>query len=202
MILDIPKRYQDATIDKVPEDIVSKFENIRETRKGLYIHGNVGTGKTFVAYALYRQWEEQRKAEEELQKAEISKMVDSGNPIALDKATTKSRPVAEFWNMTRLLYELRNEIRKPQEDSLAESLILRKNLLFIDDIGAEKVSEWVEEVIYLIVNTRYENNVPIVFTSNYPLSGIAEKVGERVASRIKEMCHIVKLDGEDRRLKS
>jgi DNA replication protein DnaC len=199
MIIDIPKRYEDATIDKVAPDLVEKFSNIRDTRKGLYIHGGVGTGKTHTAYALYRQWEEQRAAEIEKEREEISKKLsESSNSIS--PVVIKPRPVAEFWNMTRLLYELRKEMRKSSDESLSDNLILHKNLLFIDDLGAEKVTEWVEEVVYLIINTRYENNIPIVITSNYPLSKIAELVGDRVASRIKEMCHVVEIKGEDRRL--
>lgn len=195
----IPKRYENATIDQVPSDLIEKFENVRESRKGLYIHGPVGTGKTFVAYALYREWEEKRQEEIVRQKEKTDELVEGQNPV-IPPISKTARPSGEFWNMTRLLYELRNEMRKPSEQSLAEELILKKNLLFIDDLGAEKITEWVEEVIYLIVNTRYENNIPIIITSNYPLSGIAECVGERVASRIKEMCHVIKLDGEDRRL--
>lgn len=196
----IPKRYKEAHIDKVPENVVKKFNEMRDTRKGIYIHGEVGTGKTFVAYSLYQEWEELRKKEREEHDKEIREKRDNGVPTPVADSGIIVRPTAEFWNMTRLLYELRKEIRKPVEDSLSEDLIVRKNLLFIDDLGAEKVTEWVEEVIYLVINSRYENNYPIIITSNYPLSGIAERVGDRVASRIKEMCHIVKLEGEDRRL--
>jgi len=199
MTLSIPKRYENATIDKVAPDLVEKFNNIRETRKGLYIHGGVGTGKTHTAYALYRQWEEERSKEIEAEREQrAKKLSESTDSISLE--IIKPRPVAEFWNMTRLLYELRKEMRKSSDESLSDELILYKNLLFIDDLGAEKVTEWVEEVVYLIINTRYESNIPIVITSNYPLSKIAELVGDRVASRIKEMCHVVEIKGEDRRL--
>ena len=199
MITDIPKRYENATIDKVDPELVEKFRNIRETRKGLYLHGGVGTGKTHTAYALYRMWEEERAVELQKNKEEISKKVDESKDN-ISPEVTKPRPVGEFWNMTRLLYELRKEMRSSPEEMLSDRLILYKNLLFIDDLGAEKVTEWVEEVIYLIINTRYENNIPIVITSNYPLSKIAELVGDRVASRIKEMCHVIEIKGEDRRL--
>jgi len=199
MTIDIPKRYENATVEHVAPDILEKFKNIRESRKGLYLYGGVGTGKTFTAYALYRMWEEQRDAEKQKEKEDIdTKLNASDDTIVLN--ATKPRPSGEFWNMTRLLYELRKEVRKPSDQSLSDNLILHKNLLFIDDLGAEKVTEWVEEVIYLIINTRYENNIPIVITSNYPLSKVAELVGDRVASRIKEMCHVVEIKGEDRRL--
>lgn len=196
----IPKRYEEANIDEVPVDIVEKFNEMRDTRKGIYIHGDVGTGKTFVAYSLYQEWQELRNEEKKERDKKNTNKKEDGVPASEADSEIIVRPRGEFWNMTRLLYELRKEIRKPVDDSLSEDLIVRKNLLFIDDLGAEKVTDWVEEVIYLIINSRYENNYPIIITSNYPLSGIAERVGDRVASRIKEMCHIIKLDGEDRRL--
>ena len=200
MTSDIPLRFAEAKYEDAPDEVKKKFDQIRKTRKGLYIYGAVGTGKTHTAYALYRQWEEERKIEIQKERDEISqKLSDGTNAISLE--VIKPRPVAEFWNMTRLLYEFRKEMQKSSDKSLSDNLILYKNLLFIDDLGAEKVTEWVEEVVYLIINTRYENNIPIVITSNYPLSGIAEKVGERVASRIREMCDVVRLGGEDRRLR-
>lgn len=199
MTTDIPKRYENATTENVDLNLLEKFKNIRESRKGLYLHGGVGTGKTHTAYALYRLWEEERAIEKQKEKEEMEAKLDASKDT-IHPEVTKPRPAGEFWNMTRLLYELRKEMRKSSDESLSDNLILYKNLLFIDDLGAEKVTEWVEEVIYLIINTRYENNIPIVITSNYPLSKIAELVGDRVASRIKEMCHVVEIKGEDRRL--
>lgn len=199
MTIDIPKRYENATVENVQPDLLEKFKNIRETRKGLYIHGGVGTGKTHTAYALYRLWEEERIDEKQKEKEQIAEKIQNSKDT-ISPEGIKPRPSGEFWNMTHLLYELRKEMRKSSDESLSDNLIMYKNLLFIDDLGAEKVTEWVEEVIYLIINTRYENNIPIVITSNYPLSKIAELVGDRVASRIKEMCHVVEIKGEDRRL--
>ncbi len=42
------------------------------------------------------------------------------------------------------------------------------DLLVLDDLGAEKTSEWVEETMNLIVNTRYNERRVTIFTSNYP----------------------------------
>ena len=76
-----------------------------------------------------------------------------------------------------------------------------QGVLILDDIGAEKMTEWVGETIYLIVNGRYENCLPTIFTSNLSLEKLEEVAGDRIPSRISEMCHIEKLDGKDKRLK-
>jgi DNA replication protein DnaC len=55
----IPARYEKAEYKDVPKEIAKKFEKIRESKKGLFIHGNVGTGKTHIAYALKKQWDEE-----------------------------------------------------------------------------------------------------------------------------------------------
>ncbi len=70
-------------------------------------------------------------------------------------------------------------------------------LLLLDDLGAAKGSEWTEEILYRLVNDRYEAMLPGLFTSNVPHLGDA--LGDRVASRLSEMCRQIKLGGEDRR---
>jgi DNA replication protein DnaC len=72
-------------------------------------------------------------------------------------------------------------------------------LLVLDDLGVSKNSEWVEEVNYRLVNHRYENTLPTLFTSNVRPRDLAEALGERVASRLTEMTGRVILKGADRR---
>ena len=79
-------------------------------------------------------------------------------------------------------------------------------LLVLDDIGAEKTSEWVEETLNLIVTTRYNERRLTIFTSNYeekedrsdPDSLLA-RVGFRMHSRLYEMCEFLEFDGADYR---
>jgi DNA replication protein DnaC len=73
-------------------------------------------------------------------------------------------------------------------------------VLFLDDLGAAKPSEWTEEVTYRLINHRYEEMRPTLFTSNVLPSRLGEMLGERVASRLTEMCERVVLDVRDRRL--
>ena len=97
-----------------------------------------------------------------------------------------------------MLYYVKRDF-KDNSDYQDEILNTRK-MFILDDIGVEKVSEFVEEFMYMLVNEQYEKVYPIVITSNLSLSELAEKLGDRVVSRIKEMCQIIKLDGEDKRL--
>jgi DNA replication protein DnaC len=85
-------------------------------------------------------------------------------------------------------------------DAEAEfSNVASAGLLVIDDLGAAKGSEWVEELNYRLVNHRYEHALPTLFTSNIPPPKLAEALGERVASRLTEMTVRVVLKGSDRR---
>ena len=80
--------------------------------------------------------------------------------------------------------------------------MMHTDLLVLDDIGAEKTSEWVEETLNLIVNTRYSERRLTIFTSNYeekedrtdPDSLLA-RVGFRMHSRLYEMCEFLEFDG-------
>lgn len=74
-------------------------------------------------------------------------------------------------------------------------------LLFVDDLGAAKLTEWAEEVTYRLVNHRYENCLPTIFTTNVLPNQLGATIGDRVASRIAEMCDRVALKGADRRKK-
>lgn len=72
-------------------------------------------------------------------------------------------------------------------------------LLVIDDLGAVKGSEWIEEVNFRLVNYRYERMLPTLLTSNLRPAELASALGERVASRLAEMTERVALKGTDRR---
>ena len=76
----------------------------------------------------------------------------------------------------------------------------------LDDLGAEKTSEWVEETLNLIVNTRYSEKRTTIFTSNYDDNpdntdpdSLLFRIGFRMRSRLHEMCEFLYLDGADYR---
>lgn len=91
---------------------------------------------------------------------------------------------------------------RPRDDRRADSdyeSIAHAPLLLIDDLGAAKLTEWAEEVTYRLINDRYERCLPSIFTTNVLPAQLGATVGDRVASRIAEMCDRIPLKGIDRR---
>jgi len=75
-------------------------------------------------------------------------------------------------------------------------------LLIIDDLGAERQSDYMLEQVYNIVDSRYKNKQPLIITTNLSLSEIKEPKDikySRIYSRIIEMCVPIKFEGTDRR---
>lgn len=72
-------------------------------------------------------------------------------------------------------------------------------LLFVDDMGAEKGSDWVEQINYRLINHRYNHELPTIVTTNVLPKDFSTTLGERTASRLNEMCDQVALKGSDRR---
>jgi len=162
-------------------------EKLFEGHDSLFIHGKVGTGKTWLAAALMR---EQARSRE--------RMDEHGNSIMyLDDA--------RFISLPELAIEIRDTMGNSSSDS--ESKIISRytkvKTLFLDDIGAEKVSDYIKSILFLIMERR---NTMLggrtVITSNLSLRELDKEHGARIASRISEMCRggIVKMTGADRRI--
>ena len=171
----LPLRYQSVSYETdVPEEVKQTFAEQIRNRNGMYIYGEAGVGKTHLACALAKY------------------LLESGIDVM-------------FYNTGDFLEKLREEFQKTDEEedyffSLFRETMDFKGVLVFDDIGAEKISDWARERIYLIINKKYEDMVPIIFTSNVDLEIISARMGDRVASRIKEMTKEVKQGGKDRRL--
>lgn len=77
-----------------------------------------------------------------------------------------------------------------------------KPYLAIDDLGVEKVTDWAYQMLYRIINHRYEHQRVTYFSSNLSLDELGQKFGDmRIPSRIQAMCEVVKFTGEDYRSK-
>lgn len=146
--------------------------------KGLFLVGPPGIGKSHLAVAVLKQ------------------------VVATRGARGLFYDVRELLRMIRGTY---NPVVKAAEMDILQP-VMDADLLVLDDLGAEKTSEWVEETLNLIVNTRYNERRATIFTSNYeekedrtdPDSLLA-RVGFRMHSRLYEMCEFVEYDGADYR---
>ncbi len=152
------------------EEYLGSWEENREDGKGLYLCGGVGTGKTHLAVAV------------------------------LNEVVRKKRVPSLFVTVPELLDNLREAYNKPGRD-LDEWMdaVQNADFLVLDDLGSERVTEWVRERIFVIVNHRYREQLPTVFTSNVGPKDLAEQLGERTASRIIAMCEWIALEGDDYR---
>ena len=80
----------------------------------------------------------------------------------------------------------------------------RYDLLALDDLGAERATDWALETLTRLIDARTSHGLPTVVTSNYRLGELRDLwggvAGQRIASRIAGACDIAHLGGEDRRL--
>lgn len=111
-----------------------------------------------------------------------------------DELASRSGPRMEVVKLVRLLSSLR-----PGGDSSDDAVtkLCQVPILAIDDIGAHKPSEWVNERLYEIVDTRYDNTKPIIATTNR--KNLDAVLDDRLTSRLNECCELVVLTGSDRR---
>lgn len=75
-------------------------------------------------------------------------------------------------------------------------------LLVIDDLGVERGSDYMLEMVYSVVNTRYQTGLPLIVTTNIPIEEIKEPANlkyQRIYDRILERCHPVKIEGKSLR---
>jgi DNA replication protein DnaC len=110
-----------------------------------------------------------------------------------------------IYSLPKLLARIRRTYdAEPGQDSYLAlfELLTSVDLLHIDDLGAEKRSDWVLEQLYALVNERYESQRSILVTTNLDEAALEDQIGPRTVSRLVEICgDPLPLFGEDRRIK-
>ena len=185
----IPPRYARCTLENFlvypNEKLASALAQARKfadafpaVQKGLCLIGPPGIGKTHIAAAVLRRIIEEKHVR------------------------------GLFYDVRDLLRVIRSTynpvVRTAEMDIIRP--VMTAELLVLDDLGAEKPSEWVEETMNLIVNTRYNERRPTIFTTNYQnvpdeldVDSLKARVGFRMHSRLLEMCEFLEYDGGDYR---
>ncbi|MEV6209580.1 ATP-binding protein [Kitasatospora sp. NPDC051914] len=91
---------------------------------------------------------------------------------------------------------------RPRSDTDSEQVLAtysRVPLLILDDLGAAKSSEFVEEQTYRLINRRYNHMLPTLITTNLPIKELKAYLGDRVTSRLAQMTTRVEFEPVDRR---
>lgn len=107
-----------------------------------------------------------------------------------------------FGTMPSLLSRVRDTYSNRDSESEIIGLYQRCDLLVIDDFGKERVTDWVEDRVYEIINTRYERCLPLIMTTNLGISNIEDRYpwsGKAITSRLNEMTRGVLMNGDDYR---
>lgn len=177
---ELPIKFADADFNDFKDKTVENHikEIIRDGDSwGLYLHGETGTGKTRMVYAILNYINN---------KTELSSVLIKSTDI-IDAVKAGYKDLSPYDDG----YE-----KQQDEINFLKDLGNYKGLLIIDDIGAEKFSEAVITEYYKIINERYEWNRPTIYTSNYSLKDLINKVGERIVSRIIRTTKPIELKNE------
>jgi DNA replication protein DnaC len=182
----IPERYKHCDLasylpnhesQKRAKIFVERFlEKYPQIDVGLLFLGTCGVGKTHLAVAILRQV--------------ISEKGDAG--LFYDFRDLL-REIQASWNSISQTSEL--EVLRP---------VLEAKVLVLDELGANKPTEWVRDTIAHIINCRYNDKKITIFTSNYldapekqGEEALADRIGVRLRSRLYEMCREIEVRGMD-----
>jgi DNA replication protein DnaC len=129
--------------------------------------------------------------------------------VAALKEIIKKGIAGMFYDFRDLLKEIQDSYNPNTHTSELKILapIFEADVLVLDELGASKPTEWVQETITHIINKRYNDKKVTIFTSNYldiPIGSaydetLTDRVGVRLRSRLHEMCRHIPMEGDDYR---
>ncbi len=194
----IPRRYQGASFDRPPvtdmeRDMASRHvvqatrdftENLDKNLaagRGLWLMGNTGTGKTTLG-------------------------------MLVAKAALAAGKTVGVYFTPKLLTRIRQTYQEAESENAYDAFFKRVtsvDLLYIDDLGSERHTDWVVEQLYALINERYEGERSMLVTSNAETDvdqgqrQLTDQIGPRTVSRLIEICgDPLPLFGPDRRVEA
>jgi DNA replication protein DnaC len=203
----VPRRYEHCELSNYDTDFPGAHPSLADAHffassfakkcdprgdKGLLIIGKIGTGKTHLAVGI------------------IKELIVTRGISCL------------FYDYRELLKEIQNSYNSTVQTTELDVLrpVFETDVLVLDELGAVKPTEWVWDTVSLILNTRYNDNRTTIITTNFddePAAGVSgsisparaamrgetlgDRIGERMRSRLHEMCRIITLEGTDFRQK-
>ncbi|HSZ62276.1 MAG TPA: ATP-binding protein [Terriglobales bacterium] len=203
----IPKRYEHCELSNFTTDFpgadasialaqISALRFVQEFDPrggaGMLLVGGIGTGKTHLAVGILKE------------------LIAARGSACL------------FCDYRELLKQIQNSYNDSVKATELQVLrpVFDAEILVLDELGAVKPSEWVWDTVSLILNTRYNDNRTTIITTNFadePAGGVSkslsparaasrdetlgDRIGERMRSRLQEMCRVVKMNGPDFRQK-
>src|SRR3712207_9281221 len=111
--------------------------------------------------------------------------------MLVSKAALDAGRSVAIYSVPRLLAEIKGTYDRDSDDSYMRLFrrLCAVDLLHLDDLGAERPTEWVLEQLYSIVNERWQDGRSIVVTSNLvDVERLREQIGSRTVSRLFEIC--------------
>ena len=121
--------------------------------------------------------------------------------MLVSKAASDAGRSVAIYSLPRLLNEIRDTHRSDRSHIDLLDRLTQVDLLHVDDVGAERTTDWVLEELYSIVNARYEDKRSMVITTNIlDREALCEQISARTVSRLTEMCDELPLLGHDHRM--
>ena len=152
---------------QIVKEYLDMFKDAKRKGMGLYICSETkGSGKTRMAASIANE--------------------------LMEKHDTQ----VKFSTSMRILTEIRRSYDPgiAMTESQLLSALSTTEVLIIDDFGTERVTDWVKDKFYEIINNRYVDKKVTIFTSNKPIEDL--KYDDRITNRIKEMCYQVNFPEE------
>jgi len=188
----IPKIYRNADFSKLDQELQDDFKNQLGKSKGVCLLGDSGVGKSYAMYAFARRLEVTMGQDKEIAPCEEYPKghFKRGTDIMFYDVDILIHKFRDFSDENETLNYLTGQSGRTGENH---------NVLFLDDLGVQKNSDFAIEKLTMILNYRTGEELPTFISTNYSPEELAEQLGKRIYSRVQSLCKMIPMVGEDRR---